>query len=51
MFGRFDKVIPFTGGERFREGIEEFATVKIVETGHHLLSESQVDKIVQLIIE
>ena len=51
MFGRFDKVIPFAGGEKFREGIEEFATVKIVETGHHLLSELQVDKIVQLIIE
>jgi pimeloyl-ACP methyl ester carboxylesterase len=49
MFGRFDRVIPYTGGERFKEGIEEFVSLKIVETGHHLLSEMQVDKIVQLI--
>lgn len=49
MFGRFDKVIPYAGGEKFREGIEEFVSVKIVETGHHLLSEAHVDKIVQLI--
>lgn len=49
MFGRFDKVIPYAGGEKFREGLEEFASVKIIETGHHLLSEAHVDKIVQLI--
>lgn len=49
MFGRFDKVIPLAGGEKFKAGIEEFASMKIVESGHHLLSEGQVDKIVQLI--
>ena len=49
MFGRFDRVISYAGGEKFKEGIEEFVSVKIVEAGHHLLSEGQVDKIVQLI--
>ena len=49
MFGSFDRVIPYEGGERFRKGIEEFATVKVVEAGHHLLSEVHVSKIVQLI--
>ena len=51
MFGRFDRVIPYTGGEKFREGIKEFVSVKIIETGHHLLSEMHVDKIVQLITD
>lgn len=49
MFGRYDQVIPYKGGEKFREGIEEYATVKIVDAGHHLLSEVHADKIVQLI--
>jgi pimeloyl-ACP methyl ester carboxylesterase len=51
MFGAFDRVIPYEGGERFRKGIEEFATVKVVESGHNLLSEVQAGKIVQLISE
>jgi len=49
MFGRFDQVIPYKGGERFKQGIEEFASITIVDAGHHLLSEVYADKIVQLI--
>lgn len=49
MFGAFDRVIPYQGGQRFRQGIEEFATVEIVEAGHHLLSEGHVRKIAALI--
>lgn len=49
LFGRFDKVIPFAGGENFKKGIEEFASIKVIDAGHHLLSEAHVDKIVQLI--
>lgn len=49
MFGRYDQVIPYQGGEKFKLGIEEFVSIKIVDTGHHLLSESLADKIVQLI--
>lgn len=49
MFGKYDNVIPYVGGEKFREGIEEFAALKILNTGHHLLTESNADKIAQLI--
>lgn len=49
LFGSFDKVIPFKGGNKFKEGIEEFASVKVIEAGHNLLSEVQVGKIAQLI--
>ncbi|MCW3113158.1 MAG: alpha/beta hydrolase [Segetibacter sp.] len=49
LFGAFDRVIPYQGGERFKQGIEEFASVEVVEAGHNLLSEVNVRKIVQLI--
>jgi pimeloyl-ACP methyl ester carboxylesterase len=49
LFGAFDQVIPYKGGEKFKEGIEEFASVKVIEAGHNLLSEVQAGKIAQLI--
>lgn len=49
MFGKYDNIIPYTGGEKFRERIEELASIKIVNTGHHLLSEAYADEIVKLI--
>ncbi len=49
LFGKFDRVIPYQGGERFRQGIEEFATIEVVEAGHNLLSEGHVRKIAELI--
>jgi pimeloyl-ACP methyl ester carboxylesterase len=49
LFGSFDQVINYKGGEKFKEGIEEFASVKVIEAGHNLLSEGQVGKIAQLI--
>lgn len=49
LFGAFDRVIPHKGGERFKQGIEQFAAVEVVEAGHHLLSEVHVRKIAQLI--
>jgi pimeloyl-ACP methyl ester carboxylesterase len=49
LFGAFDRVIPYRGGERFKEGIETLATVEVLEAGHNLLSEVNVRKIAQLI--
>jgi pimeloyl-ACP methyl ester carboxylesterase len=49
LFGKFDRIIPAKGGELFRKGMEELATVEVVDAGHNLLGESQAGKIVQLI--
>jgi pimeloyl-ACP methyl ester carboxylesterase len=49
LFGAFDRVIPYKGGERFKEGIEAFASFEVVEAGHNLLSEVNARKIAQLI--
>lgn len=51
LFGVFDRVISYKGGERFKQGIEEFASIEVVEAGHNLLSEVNAGKIVQLINE
>lgn len=51
LFGAFDRLIPYRGGEQFKQGIEDFASVEVVEAGHNLLSEVNVRKIVQLINE
>ncbi|MFT3749325.1 MAG: alpha/beta hydrolase [Agriterribacter sp.] len=42
MYGRYDKVIRFTTGEKFMTGIEAFCTLKILDCGHRLLHEKNV---------
>jgi pimeloyl-ACP methyl ester carboxylesterase len=48
LFGAFDRVIPASGGKKFVKGIEENASIKIIEAGHNLLTEVQVPEIVKL---
>lgn len=49
LFGKFDRVISYQGGNKFKEGIRELATVEVIEAGHNLLSEAHERKIAQLI--
>ncbi len=49
LFGKYDNIIPYTDGEKFKAGIEKFVSVKIVDSGHHLLSEVHADEIAKLI--
>lgn len=39
MYGRYDKVIRYTTGEKFRTGIEAYCALKIMDCGHRLLHE------------
>ncbi|WP_207497112.1 alpha/beta fold hydrolase [Aridibaculum aurantiacum] len=39
LFGKHDKVILYTGGQHFIQGIEDLARVRIIESGHNLLHE------------
>jgi pimeloyl-ACP methyl ester carboxylesterase len=47
MFGNFDRVIPAAGGQAFKQGIESFATVKLIDAGHNLLNEVHAATIAQ----
>ncbi len=48
MFGRYDNIIPLEGGQKFYEGIEENASLKVVDLGHHLLNEGNAARIAEL---
>lgn len=48
LFGAFDKIISSRGGLHFLQGIEKFATLKIVDAGHNLLGEMQATSITDL---
>ena len=37
VYGRYDRIIRAERGQRFRKGIEEFCTLLLLPTGHHLL--------------
>lgn len=39
LFGRYDKVILYSGGEHFVKGIEQYASLKVIDTGHNLLDD------------
>lgn len=45
IYGRYDKVIRFTTGEKFINGMEPFCTLKILDCGHRLLHEKNVAEI------
>ena len=51
MFGKYDKIIPLSGGERFLSGIEENASLKIVSLAHHLLNQGNAESILELFDE
>ncbi|MBA2761170.1 MAG: alpha/beta hydrolase [Segetibacter sp.] len=48
MFGRYDNIIPLSGGEEFYNGIEENALLKVVDLGHFLLNEGNAPRIAEL---
>lgn len=49
LFGAFDRVISFQGGEKFRKEIDQFVSVEVLEAGHNLLTEMHAKKITELI--
>jgi pimeloyl-ACP methyl ester carboxylesterase len=48
MFGRYDNIIQLKGGEKFYNGIQENASLKVVDLGHNLLNEGNAKRIVEL---
>ncbi|MCC6290219.1 MAG: alpha/beta hydrolase [Chitinophagaceae bacterium] len=45
VYGRYDKVIRYTTGEKFRTGIEALCALHILNCGHRLLHEKNVEEI------
>jgi pimeloyl-ACP methyl ester carboxylesterase len=49
LYGKYDRIIRHERGEKFRKGIESFCTLHIIQTGHQVLQEKQVNHIIQSI--
>ncbi|MBS1664236.1 MAG: alpha/beta hydrolase [Bacteroidetes bacterium] len=49
VFGRYDRIILSTRGERFRKGIENQCALQILPTGHQLLQAGNIDLVLEQI--
>jgi hypothetical protein len=49
LYGKYDRIIRHERGEIFRKGIESFCTLHIIQTGHQVLQEKNVNQLIQLI--
>lgn len=51
LFGKYDKIILSSHGQRFAKTLEKQATLRIMEAGHQLLKEKNIPVIAQLVVE
>jgi pimeloyl-ACP methyl ester carboxylesterase len=47
IYGRHDRIILPIRGEKFKEGIEAYCTLKVIASGHQVLHEKHGDEILQ----
>lgn len=45
VYGKHDRIILPVRGEKFRKGIEEYCSLKVIESGHQVLHEKHVEEI------
>lgn len=50
IYGKHDRIILSSIGEKFRKGIEEQATLSVINSGHQVLHEKHVKEIVKALI-
>ncbi|MBC7850743.1 MAG: alpha/beta hydrolase [Chitinophagaceae bacterium] len=47
IYGKYDRIILRSVGERFRKGIESNCTIDLLDTGHRVLQETHVHEIIK----
>ena len=47
VYGKHDRIILSSVGEKFRKGIEEHCTISVINAGHQVLHEKHVEEIIQ----
>ncbi len=45
IYGRYDRIILPVRGEKFRDGIEEFCTIDVIDSGHQVVHENHVEQL------
>lgn len=49
LYGKYDRIIRYERGEKFRTGIESLCTLQVIPTGHQVLQEKNVSAILSLL--
>ena len=47
VYGKHDRIILSSVGEKFRKGIEQHCTISVINAGHQVLHEKHVEEIIQ----
>ena len=50
VYGKHDRIILSSVGERFRKGIEEYCAVTIINSGHQVLHEKHIQEILPALL-
>lgn len=51
LYGKYDRIILPTRGEAFKEGIEDFCTLTIIESGHQVVHPNHAEPIVSALLD
>jgi pimeloyl-ACP methyl ester carboxylesterase len=49
LYGKYDKIIRYQNAEKFMRVIESYCILSVIETGHQLIQEKNMDAIVRVI--
>jgi surfactin synthase thioesterase subunit len=50
VYGKHDRIILSSVGERFKKGIEEQCTVSVIHSGHQVLHEKHIEEILPALL-
>ena len=50
VYGKHDRIILSSTGEKFKKGIEEYCTVTVIHSGHQVLHEKHIEEILPALL-
>ena len=50
IYGKHDRIILASRGEKFRKGIEEYCDLSVISSGHQVLHEKNAVEIMQALL-
>lgn len=50
VYGKYDRIILSSVGEKFRKGIEEYCTLSVIQSGHQVLHEKHIDELLPALL-
>ncbi len=51
IYGRYDRIILPARGEKFRDGIEDFCTINVINSGHQVVHENHVEQLLPALLQ